>query len=210
MSDEAHLPAEQARPGAAARFPVPHGDGGRPQGPERAPGPRPQEALGLNPKLGRVTRRTDYLAANQGLRAPMPGFVLLIRPRNDGDPMMRIGITVSGKVGGAVIRNRMKRRFRALARATLPAAGVKGADHILIGRSQGIERDYALLEAELRKALRKLSAKLQPTDGNSTSRIGSGRPASRSNLHKRGSSAPSDDAPRSGSIPSPLQEEEVR
>jgi ribonuclease P protein component len=86
----------------------------------------------------------------------MPGFVLLVRPRNDGDPAMRLGLTVSKKVGNAVTRNRMKRRFRELARAILPEAGLAGADHVLIGRVGGIERDYALLAQELRKALEKL------------------------------------------------------
>jgi ribonuclease P protein component len=91
------------------------------------------------------------------LRAPTPGFVLLIRARNDGDPAMRLGLTVSKKVGNAVIRNRMKRRFRELARKILPEAGHAGADHVLIGRQSGIERDFALLEADLRRALAKLS-----------------------------------------------------
>jgi ribonuclease P protein component len=86
----------------------------------------------------------------------MPGFVLLVRPRNDGDPAMRLGLTVSKKVGNAVVRNRMKRRFRELARAILPAAGHAGADHVLIGRRSGIERDFALLADELRRALDKL------------------------------------------------------
>ena len=54
----------------------------------------------------------------------MPGFVLLVRARDDGDPAMRIGITVSKKVGNAVVRNRMKRRFRALAREILPESGI--------------------------------------------------------------------------------------
>jgi ribonuclease P protein component len=87
----------------------------------------------------------------------MPGFVLLVRPRGDGDPAMRLGITVTKKIGGAVIRNRMKRRFRALARALLPELGVAGADHVLIGRAGGVEREFGLLEAELRKALGKLT-----------------------------------------------------
>jgi ribonuclease P protein component len=91
------------------------------------------------------------------LRAPTPGFVLLIRPRHDGDPAMRLGLTVSRKVGNAVVRNRMKRRFRELARKILHEAGHEGADHVLIGRQGGIERDFALLEAELRRALAKLS-----------------------------------------------------
>lgn len=89
----------------------------------------------------------------------MPGFVLLVRERHDNDPSMRLGITVTKKIGGAVVRNRMKRRFRALARALLPANGFPGADHVLIGREGGIERDFGLLEAELKKALRKLHAR---------------------------------------------------
>lgn len=87
----------------------------------------------------------------------MPGFVLLVREREDGDSAMRLGITVTKKIGGAVVRNRMKRRFRALARELLPTEGIAGADHILIGRAGGIERDFGLLRAELRKALKKIA-----------------------------------------------------
>jgi ribonuclease P protein component len=87
----------------------------------------------------------------------MPGFVLLVRHREDHDPTMRVGFTVTKKIGGAVVRNRMKRRFRALARETLPEFGVPGADHVLIGRAGGIERDFASLSAELKRALRKVA-----------------------------------------------------
>ena len=87
----------------------------------------------------------------------MPGFVLLMHRRGDGDPAIRIGYTVTKKIGGAVVRNRMKRRFRALARAILPDQGVTGADHVLIGRAAGIERDYATLADELRRALAKVA-----------------------------------------------------
>jgi len=91
------------------------------------------------------------------LRAPTPGFVLLVRPRGDGDPAVRLGLTVSRKVGKAVVRNRMKRRFRELARKILPEAGIAGADHVLIGRQTGIERPFAKLEADFRRALAKLA-----------------------------------------------------
>ena len=88
----------------------------------------------------------------------MPGFVLLARPRGDDDDLVRVGFTVTKKIGNAVVRNRMKRRFRALVRDIFPAAAIPGADHVLIGRSNGIERDFASLAAELRKALGKLAS----------------------------------------------------
>lgn len=87
----------------------------------------------------------------------MPGFVLLVRSRGDGDSIMRLGITVTKKIGNAVVRNRMKRRFRALAAELLPQAGISGADHVLIGRAGGVERDFDLLKGELAKALAKVS-----------------------------------------------------
>ena len=88
----------------------------------------------------------------------MPGFVLLVRPRDDADETMRIGYTVTKKIGNAVVRNRMKRRFRALARDLMSDLGIAGADHVLIGRAGGIERDYASLANELKRALTKLAA----------------------------------------------------
>jgi ribonuclease P protein component len=87
----------------------------------------------------------------------MPGFVLLVRDRADGDPAKRVGFTVTKKIGKAVVRNRMKRRFRALAREILPARGFAGSDHVMIGRSGGVERDFAELRAELTRALDRLS-----------------------------------------------------
>ena len=82
--------------------------------------------------------------------------MLLVRDRGDGDPTKRVGFTVTKKIGGAVVRNRMKRRLRALARELLPAGGMPGADHVLIGRSGGIERDFGQLRQELASALERL------------------------------------------------------
>ena len=152
MSDEAHLPAEQSGPQAAARVPVPHGDGRRTQGAELPPRARPQEAQ----RLATIKKRSDFLAANAGKRAPTPGFILLVRDRKDDNEAMRVGFTVTKKIGGAVVRNRMKRRFRALAREILAAKGLPGSDHVMIGRANGIERDFALLRSDLVSALDRL------------------------------------------------------
>ena len=66
---------------------------------------------------------------------------------------MRVGFTVTKKIGGAVVRNRMKRRFRALAREIVPVKGFAGADHVMIGRAKGVERDFGQLRFELERAL---------------------------------------------------------
>ncbi len=87
----------------------------------------------------------------------MPGFVLLVRERGDEDPQMRVGFTVTRKIGNAVTRNRMKRRFRALARELIPMHGHAGSDHVMIGRSGGIEREFDLLRQDLTKALQRVS-----------------------------------------------------
>lgn len=103
-----------------------------------------------------LTRRADFLAANRGLRVARPGFVLLVNP--NGADQLRYGITVTKKIGNAVVRNRMKRRFRALLRDMLPVAGLPGHDHVLIGRDTGVERDFALLKDELAAALSRAAA----------------------------------------------------
>ncbi len=104
-----------------------------------------------------IKKRSDFLAANRGKRYATPGFVLLIFDRRDDDPAIRLGITITKKVGNAVVRNRMRRRFRALAMEMLAETGKAGADHILIGRDGGIERDFAALRADMAKALGKLA-----------------------------------------------------
>ncbi|MGB3739915.1 MAG: ribonuclease P protein component, partial [Pontixanthobacter sp.] len=92
--------------------------------------------------------------ANGGMRVARPGFVLLAYPNADAGK--RYGITVTKRIGNAVVRNRMKRRFRALLWDALPDEGLPDHDHILIGRDGGIERDFAKLQSELSAALTRL------------------------------------------------------
>lgn len=112
------------------------------------------EAQALIPETLRFRR--DYLAANKSRRVVTPGFILLVRQREDGDVKIRAGYTVTKKIGGSVVRNRMKRRLRALAQALLPGRGLAGADHVLIGRDGGNAREFASLHVDLERALAKV------------------------------------------------------
>ncbi len=109
-----------------------------------------------SPPVAVIKRRADFVAANRGLRVARPGFVLLAHP--NGGLGKRYGVTVTKKIGNAVVRNRMKRRFRELLRAALPEQGLPDHDHVLIGRDGGIERDFARLRVELAAALSRATA----------------------------------------------------
>ena len=83
--------------------------------------------------MERLRHRADFLAAASGSRAPATAFVLQVRKRRD-EGSIRVGFTVSRKVGTAVERNRVRRRLREIVRRTAPAGMRPGYDYVLIGR----------------------------------------------------------------------------
>lgn len=111
-----------------------------------------------------LRQRADFLAANGGLRVGTPAFVLLVKPRGDDSAQPRIGYTVTKKIGNAVVRNRIKRRFRALVRQVLADHGLPGADHVLIGRGEAMTRDFAVMQADLVRALDRVREGKASTD----------------------------------------------
>lgn len=110
-------------------------------------------APGAAPAIDRIRKRRDFLAANAGVRVPMPAFVLLVKPA--GRPVARVGFTVSKKVGNSVARNRARRRLREAARLLLPDAGIAGADHVFIARPREAELPWAQLLEQVSEALAK-------------------------------------------------------
>ncbi|MBL6614055.1 MAG: ribonuclease P protein component [Reyranella sp.] len=114
--------------------------------------------------LGRLPNRRDFLRVQAGRRCAMPGFVLQAAPIPPELvlPAIRVGFTVSRKVGNAVIRNRVRRRLREAARQVIPGQARADLDYVLVGRQAAIARDFAALRLELVEALKRLKALATP------------------------------------------------
>jgi ribonuclease P protein component len=106
-----------------------------------------------------LKKRDDFLALRSGDRAGAPSFLMVRRRRGDGEASVRIGLTVTKKLGGAVVRNRIRRRLREAARAILPAFGEGGCDYLLIAREAALTRPYADLLDDMKRALLSLTRK---------------------------------------------------
>ena len=123
--------------------------------------------------LGRLRQRREYLrVAGVKRKSAMPGLVLQVarspasdetgaRP-NGAEANLRVGFTVSRKVGNAVARNRARRRLRAVARDTLAGQAKHGHDYVLIGRKGTLSRPYDALCGDLQDALAKLGVRRTP------------------------------------------------
>ena len=137
----------------------------------------------MMPVIGRLKKRPDFLkVAAARTKWVTPGLILQARPRTPQeqpvsgsvDPCraepcragaaedVRVGFTVSRKVGQATERNRARRRLRAAAAEVLPRYARSGYDYVLIGRRATLDRAYDRLVDDLRTALSRVVAKRDP------------------------------------------------
>lgn len=108
--------------------------------------------------MERLRQRADFLAAATGASAPGAAFVLQARQRGDDGPV-RIGFTVSKKVGTAVERNRVRRRLRDIVRRSAADAMHAGYDYVLIGRRAALDLPFDRMMRDFVGALRRVHSR---------------------------------------------------
>lgn len=109
--------------------------------------------------MQRLRRRTDFLQAAAGAKAPMTPFMLQARRRGHDDSGARVGFTVSRKVGTAVERNRVRRRLREIVRREA-AAMRSGYDYVLVGRRAALQEPFDRMIASFEAALQRVHTAL--------------------------------------------------
>jgi ribonuclease P protein component len=122
--------------------------------------------------MERLRQRANFLAAAGGTKAATAGFVVQARERGDGGAV-RVGFTVSKKVGNAVERNRVRRRLREIVRLSAAGRLRSGHDYVLIGRRAALQLSFARMVEEFAGALRRLP--LRRSDGKPAAEQAGGR-----------------------------------
>jgi ribonuclease P protein component len=112
-------------------------------------------------RLVTLKRRADFLSVRGGSRWATRTFVLEGRQRSSvvADGVPRFGFTVSKRVGGAVERNRIKRRLKAAARDVLLEHARSDYDYVVIARRAALDVAFAALVSDLADALKRVHAR---------------------------------------------------
>ena len=130
--------------------------------------------------MQRLKRRSEFLAAARAASRAAPGVVVQMRKRGDDDAA-RVGFTVTKKLGGAVERNRIRRRIKEAVRLALPGCVQPGRDYVFIGRPEAKLRPFKLLQQDLVDAVERVETSPLKSGGGK-----SGGQARRSDRSKTG------------------------
>jgi ribonuclease P protein component len=114
----------------------------------------------VNPRLARLKKRGEFLrVASARRKFVTPSLILQARPHDESDAedmaSIRVGFTVSRRVGNAVVRNRVRRRLRAAAEEIMPEFAAANSDFVIIGRPAAQKQKYTSLTGHLKSALAK-------------------------------------------------------
>ena len=113
-------------------------------------------------RIERLKKRPHFLACAQGAACARGAVLIQARFREDSardeGPLVRAGFTATKRIGGAVERNRAKRRLREAARLLLAAHASPGFDYVFVARGGVTTRPWPRLLDDVKSALIRLAA----------------------------------------------------
>ncbi len=115
--------------------------------------------------ISRLKKRVDFLNARNGARSHERAFVLQLVERNDDDPHLRVGYTVTKKVGNSVVRSRIKRRLREAVRHAVIVDMMSGCDAVLIARIEALDEPFESLTSSVSHGFNKAYQKIYAHSG---------------------------------------------
>jgi ribonuclease P protein component len=102
-----------------------------------------------------LKKRPEFLSIRGGIRASVPSFLMEAKLRPEGKSPIsgpRFGFTVTKKLGGAVVRNRIRRRLKSAVTEIMGDGAKDGFDYVVVARALALERPYPDLIADVRRA----------------------------------------------------------
>ena len=107
-----------------------------------------------------LKKRKDFVRLSQAEHKFItPGIVVLMMTQDEPQTKIRVGYTVTKKIGKATVRNSIKRKFRALTECAISEYGCKSCDYVLIARYKATTMCFHQLEKDFKRACKWLEKK---------------------------------------------------
>jgi ribonuclease P protein component len=118
-------------------------------------------------QVARLRQRSEFLAVARGQRVMRDAFVLQAGRRREAERARTVGIglTVTKKIGGSVVRNRARRRLREALRLVLPGPARPGHDYVVVARPPALTCPFPRLQRDLAGALEQIGRRLGTSGG---------------------------------------------
>lgn len=114
----------------------------------------------MNKRIETIKERSSFVKLNGESKFIVSGFILQMGANPKlAENAARIGFTVTKKMGGAVVRNRIKRRLREASRKVMQIYAKPGYDYVLIARHKALACDFSELVREMEFAFSRIKDK---------------------------------------------------